>query len=246
MFLYFLVSTPDLIRARCDVADAVFLLADRFCDDRSRQDSLTILRALNVKSFRPDIRVYVQILQPENKAHIFAAGVAPENVLCVDEIKLTLMGQSVNFCGLSTLITNMVISTSQGRSEVLPKWQNEYFHGLSQEIYTVELLHSFANSVFTKVVHEIYTKSGSLLFGILSHEGEIILNPGGRYLLRKGDLGIMLCDDQSQADEFDEIFSTTKENSKFVRVMHELQDVMKALKKKMGSVVAPDTRDSKK
>ena len=68
------VNTPDLLRARCDMTDAVFLLADRFVEDRNRQDSLTVMRALNIKGFKRSLRVYAQILEPENKAHVLAAG----------------------------------------------------------------------------------------------------------------------------------------------------------------------------
>ena len=133
-----LQSGDDLVRARADRATACFVLTNRFTMDTDEMDSITVLRALNVKSFNQDLQTFVQIIgaspvlgytsrcsqrslltrccasvvfawsEPENTVHVVSAGVKAENVLCVNSVKLGLLGQSCVFPGFSTVITNLV------------------------------------------------------------------------------------------------------------------------------------------
>ena len=81
------MSSEDLVRARCDSADAAFLLADRFAMDADEQDSVTVLRAITMKSHMSPRNIYVQILLPENRRHLRMSGVPDANVLCVAQTK---------------------------------------------------------------------------------------------------------------------------------------------------------------
>ena len=58
------MSPEDLARARADAAEAAFLLTNRFATHADEQDSVTVLRALNIKSFNPILKTYVQVLEP--------------------------------------------------------------------------------------------------------------------------------------------------------------------------------------
>lgn len=57
-----LQSGDDLVRARADRATACFVLTNRFTMDTDEMDSITVLRALNVKSFNQDLQTFVQII----------------------------------------------------------------------------------------------------------------------------------------------------------------------------------------
>jgi len=81
------MSAEDLTRARCERADAAFLLADRFAADADEQDSVTVLRAITMKSRMSPRSIYVQILLPENRRHLRMSGVPDANVLCVAQTK---------------------------------------------------------------------------------------------------------------------------------------------------------------
>jgi len=57
-----LQAGDDLVRARADKAKACFVLTNRFTPDTDEMDSITVLRALNVKSFNPTLDTFVQII----------------------------------------------------------------------------------------------------------------------------------------------------------------------------------------
>ena len=52
----------DLARARADAAAACFVLTNRFTPDTDEMDSITVLRALNVKAYNPNLSTFVQII----------------------------------------------------------------------------------------------------------------------------------------------------------------------------------------
>lgn len=52
----------DLARARADRAVGCFILTNRFTENTDEQDSITVLRALNVKSYNRSLNTFVQII----------------------------------------------------------------------------------------------------------------------------------------------------------------------------------------
>ena len=51
-------------------------------------DSISILRALTVKSQFDDISVHmiVQLMEPQNKTYLIAAGISEDQIVCVNEV----------------------------------------------------------------------------------------------------------------------------------------------------------------
>lgn len=198
------MAAEDLTRARADVAVACFILTNRFCADADEQDSITILRSLNVKSFSPQLDTFVQVIEPENVTHVISAGVKPEHIVCVDAAKLGLLGQSSAFPGFSTLITNLISSVSYSAGQVHDAWQREYVYGLMQEIYQCRLPRAFAGHSFTVVAYAIYKKYGASLFavGVPTDEGyDVRLSPGSECIIYEGFLGFIIAEDQRSIDE---------------------------------------------
>lgn len=198
-----LLSAEDLRRARITIADAVFILADTHTSDTDIQDSATALRAMNVRRFAPRTPVYVQILEPENKHHVIEAGIPTENILCVNEMKLGLMAQAVRCPGLSTLISNLVASSDVAASPQDPAWFELYSHGLSQELYCVDLGEIASGKRFSELALTIFTDFELLVIGIKQRrgaQGRVVLNPGTSYVVESSDMIFVIAEDQAQVE----------------------------------------------
>mmetsp|Transcript_26577 Transcript_26577/g.92376 ORF Transcript_26577/g.92376 Transcript_26577/m.92376 type:complete len:1263 (-) Transcript_26577:93-3881(-) len=198
------MAAEDLARARADVAVGCFILTNRFCADADEQDSITILRSLNVKSFNPNLDTFVQVIEPENVCHVVSAGVREEHIVCVDAAKLGLLGQSCAFPGFSTLVTNLISSVSYAAGNVTEPWQREYVYGLMQEIYQLKLPPAFAGSPFPVVAYAVYKRYGASLFavGVPTTDGyDVRLNPGSECIIEEGFLGFCIAEDQRSIDE---------------------------------------------
>ena len=115
-------------------------------------DAATILRALSIKRYvkqksGDDIMVCVQLMRPENKLHYAACGQVPvhtlndseDQVVCIDEIKMTLLAKTCLCPGMTALICNLItsdddLSEEADSSNASPKWFEEYRHGCGYEI----------------------------------------------------------------------------------------------------------------
>lgn len=196
------MSGEDLARVRADTAHACFVLTNRFTADTDETDSITVLRALNVKAFNSQLRTFVQIIEPENIVHVLSAGVNIQNVLCINSVKLGLLGQSCVFPGFSTVITNLVVSVAyDGDSGSLP-WHTEYGAGLKQEIYSLHLPKWFEGRSFSDVSLMVYREYAATMFavGIPAHGTSDIgvqLNPGADFILREGFVAFLITEDQA-------------------------------------------------
>lgn len=198
-----LMNGDDCQRARLDVADAVFLLADRFSRNPEESDSVTVLRALTTRVLNPSVPVFAMTLSGAVKTHIIEAGVPSSHILCVNEIKLRLIGQNTINTGIATVVTNIVKSMSSRNAIGGKPWMDEYMNGVEQEMYNAEVPARFVGHAFPDVVHSIFMKFGVLLFGVrVTSRGveNIAVNPGRSYSMRAGDVGFFIGDDQKQID----------------------------------------------
>ena len=193
------LSQRDLQRACCASAHACFVLANKFCSDSDEMDASTILRALSIKRYvkqqtDEDLMVCVQLMRPENKMHYAACGQiaehelnhADDQVVCIDEIKMTLLAKTCLCPGMTALVCNLITSDEDVSDDVLsdetPKWFEEYRHGCGYEIYRTKISPVFSGLPFSTVSHLVYNVVGSLLFALeigSATRPRIILNPGG-------------------------------------------------------------------
>jgi hypothetical protein len=89
--------------------------------------------------------------------------VANTHIVCINEIKLNLMGISLQSKGFSTMLCNLFVSSEEtvlDGSE--PVWQKEYLAGLSHEIYRTPLSPYFQSMPFKKVAAIIYERTGAV------------------------------------------------------------------------------------
>ncbi|KAF5400958.1 Calcium-activated BK potassium channel alpha subunit [Paragonimus heterotremus] len=128
----------DLQRVRMDEADACLILASSMATDADQKDAANIMRVIAVKNYACHVRVIVQLLQTQNKAHLFNSPYwnwdAGDEIICFSELKLGFLAQSCVAPGFSTLLTNLFSMQSQrGLKEATQKYQNRQMSKLARE-----------------------------------------------------------------------------------------------------------------
>lgn len=102
-------------------------------------------------------------------------------VICLDEIKMNLLGKSCICPGFSTVICNLMISASAAQGTDLEPWFQEYVSGCGQEIYCTNISPQLAGKLFSQAVLLLYRECNCLLFAIeiVDKEGfsRVVLNP---------------------------------------------------------------------
>ena len=147
------LSTKDLIRCRIDKATAVIVLADRESTDPLDEDRGNLMRVIAVKNTSPSIRVILQLLRPISKEMISSVcGWDPQQdvLLCLNELKLSILAQSCITPGFCALFSNLLVAVTSKQSHGLQEedntessWRRLYTIGASNEVYSAPLSHYF-------------------------------------------------------------------------------------------------------
>ena len=102
-------------------------------------------------------------------------------MICLDEIKMNLLGKSCICPGFSTVICNLMISASAAQGTEFEPWFQEYVSGCGQEIYCTNISPQLAGKFFSQAVLLLYRECNCLLFAIeiVDKEGfsRVVLNP---------------------------------------------------------------------
>ncbi|CAD8157114.1 unnamed protein product [Paramecium pentaurelia] len=207
----------DLKRCQIEKAKAIIIMCNKQSSDPTAEDSKTILLAIVIKSYLKQhnttgvkIRFCMQILRQEGKTHYFLSlnkQTKFDQVICIEELKMSLLAKSCLCPGLIAFISNLI--TSSGNPPNLPqKWLNEYWIGQGFEIYKTLLPNFFRGKSFTQTVLILYKQFQVILFGIeisspndyeknLLNPGDIILPSNPNYRV----MGYIICKDKETADE---------------------------------------------
>lgn len=141
----------------------------------------------------PHVKVCMQILRPEGKTHYYLSlnkQTKSDQVLCVEELKLSLLAKSCLCPGLMALVSNLISSSGEPpkRTETDNEWLEDYWHGKGYEVYKVFLSSEFHGQKFSWVAAKIYKKFRAILFALeLGHdETARMYNNPGDYILPRG------------------------------------------------------------
>ena len=226
----------DLKRCKTDNSICAVILANRLAKNPRLEDFSNIMKAFSIRKFRhmfsreKDARICIQLLRPETK-EIYYSSLINNNeinsqntqIICVEEIKLQLLGKSCLCPGITTIISSLITSKKPSLDEnvILSKehdWLREYLDGIQQEIYFVslkaELLH---NLKFIDIVRLVYKVSGLVVIGIDVIIDDlkpfVCLNPSN-YLISPFDtLVYILADRQPDSKELNELIYNYLENN---------------------------------
>ena len=236
---YFLGNSllqKDLVRCRADKSICAVILANRLAKNPRIEDFSNIMKAFSIRKFKRffskenETRICIQLLRPETKEIYYSSLISDNEVnsantqiICVEEIKLQLLGKSCLCPGITTIIASLITSKKPSIDENTQiskeyDWLKEYLYGIQQEIYFVslkaELMHSLK---FIDIVRLVYKVSGLVVIGIDVIIDDlkpfVCLNPSN-YLISPFDtLVYILADSQPDSDELNELIRNYLENN---------------------------------
>ena len=217
----------DLERCSADSSICAVILANKLAKNPRQEDFSNIMKAFSFRKYScingmgADTRICIQLLRPETK-EIYFSSLANSNdpnsqdqIICVEEIKLQLLGKSCLCQGITTIISALITSD---KPEYNPdykftgglKWLNEYLYGIRLEIYVVklraELIH---NMKFIDVVRLVYEVAGLIVIGIDviidDYKPFVCLNPASYFLSPFDNLVYILADSQPNDNELNSL-----------------------------------------
>lgn len=171
------LGSGDLQRVKCDTAKACLVIANKHSHEPDAEDAANILRVISIKNFRACVRVIIQILNYHNEEHLFNVPdwnkVHGDEVICINELKLGLLGKSCLCPGFSTMVANLIMMSSfqpgnynNPSNDVRDHWQYEYGFGASNELYTGAMSSDFVGMSFPMVAEICLIKLHILLIGV--------------------------------------------------------------------------------
>ncbi|CAM2707141.1 unnamed protein product [Rotaria socialis] len=158
-FVGTVMNVADLHRVQVDKATACLIIADKECPDPDGDDSANIMRVISIKNFNQRIRILLQLLHYKNKMNVASipgwSSKDGDEIICIAELKLGLIGMSCAVPGFSTMMTNIFrMSAYKTRSaQELTQtwlWRELYHRGAAMEMYLEELPRAFHGKSFTE------------------------------------------------------------------------------------------------
>ena len=207
----------DLKKVRADVASGMFFLCNTevASSSASLEDAATVMRALSVSNFNPDLDCLVQVLRPEDRTILKDSDI--DVILCLDEFKTALQARNSICPGFSTFVENIFHSfgdVSAAVESTLDPWYREYLQGARMEMYYVPLDQDFLRAIsfsYDRLREAIYIEWGIIVLGLCSaDQDEMIFNPTlkdlGDYKTFKSffsvfNVALIMADDQMQAEQ---------------------------------------------
>ena len=166
------------------------------------------------KNEKIESSLIIQLLRPESEHH-FALSISKNNntdqIVCIDELKLSLLAKSCLCRGIIALISNLIITNNfeEGIEKQLgnSKWIEEYKHGKDYEIYKIPLEY-LRGYKFSVIAEKIYNEKKTILFGLnleskSDNSNLVLLSPMDFIIPLKRDInvfGYLLAKDQNDAD----------------------------------------------
>ncbi|KAL2913073.1 hypothetical protein HK105_207418 [Polyrhizophydium stewartii] len=189
----------DLDRVQLRSARAAFILADSGAPDPEIEDEHNTLRALAFDDYAPNTPLYVDNLLPATEA---AQEKTTTAAVCLHDLVDAFLAFNCVYRGIATLVVNLLHHQDE-YSDYGDPWRALYADGMSNFFDAVPLNPLFVGLSFSKVALYVYKEFQIALVGIqtgfdLVPNGQVVLNPGPKYLLQESD--ICLCITPSQED----------------------------------------------
>ena len=241
--IYYLVGNSlvhkDLERCSANESICAIILANKLAKNPKYEDFSNIMKAFSFRKFSyingkgHNTRICIQLLLPETKEIYYNSLInydrnnSQDQIICIEELKLQLLGKSCLCQGITTIISALITSE---KPPLTPRikftgeldWLNEYLYGIQLEIYVItlkaELIH---NMKFIDVVKLVYEVSDLVVIGIDVIIDDIkpfvCLNPASYLLSPFDNLVYVLADRQPDDEEInDKIREHLEKNQKGV------------------------------
>eukprot|EP00929_Paragymnodinium_shiwhaense_P117068 TRINITY_DN8722_c0_g1_i1.p1 TRINITY_DN8722_c0_g1~~TRINITY_DN8722_c0_g1_i1.p1 ORF type:complete len:1254 (+),score=313.94 TRINITY_DN8722_c0_g1_i1:150-3764(+) len=158
------LKMEDLDRICYKESSVCFVMPDLFTTDPEREDLENVMRALSMRKHTGYIRIVPMLLRSEYRDLMRAAGIAPQDIICVDELKLGLLGKSCDIQGFITLVCTLIRNCGNAKLPTLPgespePWAEHYLHGFGNEMYEAQLSAAYRGAPFGEIALDIMHRS---------------------------------------------------------------------------------------
>jgi len=123
------MNSNDLNRVKITHATAAIILTPNYCLNPESEDESNLMRVVSIKNTCNNAKVIVQVLQLsslQQLVRIPSWHPTIDTAICKSELKLGLMAQNCLCPGISTLLSNLIYTTSDLGST---GWQSQYMEG---------------------------------------------------------------------------------------------------------------------
>ena len=124
------LNSRDLERVRVKSASAFVILSPNYCLNPESEDESNLMRVVSIKNTCNQAKIIVQVLQLHSLqqiVHIPSWHPGIDTAICKSELKLGLMAQNCLCHGISTLLSNLMYTTSESSGS--HGWEMEYSRG---------------------------------------------------------------------------------------------------------------------
>ena len=217
-------NEKDLLRAEAQKAKACIIFNDKNSKYPFSGDQQSIIVGTFIKKFvynhnrvlakknltlkslidfsNSSFRLCIQLNKPNSITHfsscfqpIYKKVMSKDQLIIMETLKMNILSKSCIIPGIMTLVTNLVMTSSEAEDTVDEKWIKEYSDGRGHEIYRIQLKEYYHQFTFIEIVQNIYNEGQVICFALeIEVEGVTILklNPANcsnvklKYLIEKG------------------------------------------------------------
>eukprot|EP00842_Homolaphlyctis_polyrhiza_P003796 jgi/Hompol1/4417/HPOL_001738-RA len=217
-----LMSVPDLRRAAAQYSTGLFLLNTNtnssslsaapvsfppptdMLDEATElkqargMDAQILMQSLVAKSTFPGLPIFAQVQDIRSKELSTHCGC--DRILCIDEIKMSLMASNCIVPGLQTLILNLIHSYKELETSSLSDfWMQEYQCGVANQIYTFKMPNGLVGMRFYDAVREVFSTYGTIMFALITSNAGFNENPvrmclDPSYRIKNDDIAFCISD----------------------------------------------------
>jgi len=177
-FVHGEVDENTLELANVREAEAAVILGNQTIEDVHGRDAKTLITALMVKECNPRIYTVIELYDASSLKH--ASVSRADEVIVVGSLSVGLLSRAVLDHGSSRAISNLV-------------WTQERC-----EIYRVSLPSGWEGRSFKDSLERAKTEMDMLLVAVEPAGGELILNPPGDYVFKKGDMVAVIAEERPE------------------------------------------------
>ena len=238
--IYYLVwdvlTHQDLERAKINNSICSIILANKVTSNHKKEDFYNIMKALSIVKYSkivPNLsntRVLLQLMLPETKEIYYNSLLQNGNeneqniqIICLEEIKLQLLGKSCQCPGINTIIA-MLITSKKPDIQIkdmykLDPWIKEYLTGLENEIYCIKIkCELLLNLNFNDLVKIIFELTDFIVIGtdVIHQELKpfVCLNPYNYRFSPFDHLIYLIASRQPNEEEINDLLQKYLENNK--------------------------------
>ncbi|KAF0685649.1 Aste57867_22485 [Aphanomyces stellatus] len=161
----------DLERAMISKAAVCYVLVNKDTRRPSHEDQSCTLLTAAFRGCNATVPVFSQVFMSQNISHCILSGAS--GVICVEKLKLGVLGLNCTVWGLSTLLSNLLDKVSPAVTQIYPKdsWETAYLKGYLHEIHRVDIPRSFSGLTYRELIQFLFSTIQVVPIAMLTDKG---------------------------------------------------------------------------